>query len=99
MYVNPQALTFDDLAAAVHRDSGLGQIVAGCTDTSDPSCLPLSTPMGAEMAPAASNYNPFAVQLAAAGATAGSGIGVPPLALILGGGLLLLFAFGLGSGR
>jgi hypothetical protein len=81
MYVNPQPLTFDDLAAAVHRDSGLGDIVTDPFGTYDSSqyvdygslaSLPLSTPMNQETNPAGSNYNPFTTSLVAAGASASS---------------------------
>jgi len=105
MYVNPQPLTFADLARATLRSAGLGQTTTdafGTYDSSDyvdygsASSLPLSTPMSAETNPASPNYNPYTSALVAAGATAPS-TSMPwgTLAAVAGG----LILFGLLVGK
>jgi hypothetical protein len=95
MYVNPQALTFDDLAAAVHRDSGLGQIAAGCTDPTDPSCLPLSPSFQSTNSqasnPLAPYYDPYTAALNVAGTSA---IPWGTIGLAAAAGVLLVLMLG-----
>jgi hypothetical protein len=104
MYVNPQPLTFADLARATLRSAGLGQITTdpfGTYDSSDyvdygsASSLPLSTPISGETNPSSPNYNPYTVQLAAAGSSAVASIPWGTIGLAAAGILL----FGMLAGK
>jgi len=98
MYVNPQPLTFADLARATLRSAGLGQTTTdafGTYDSSDyvdygsASSLPLSTPMSAETNPVSPNYNPYTTALVAAGTSAPSTfLGIPATNWLAGGAIL-----------